>query len=68
MEQLKIQMLNVSQAAEYVGICRMTLTRRRRQGLFPEPIQMGGRAGWTKEYIDEYYRLLQEKAIKQLAA
>lgn len=68
MDKVRIELLNVAQAAEYLGICRMTLTRRRRQGLFPEPIETGGRAGWTKEYIDEYYRILQEKAIKKLAA
>lgn len=63
-----IEIMNTTQTANYLGICRLTLLRRRRSGKFPNPIRAenGSEIGWTIEYINEFYSKLQEKAIKNL--
>lgn len=68
MDSDKLKVMNMSETAVYENVTRMTIDRRIKRGQFPKAIEICGKIGWTKEYIEEFRRIQHEKAIQKLAA
>lgn len=60
-----MKVLRVKDVTERLGICRDTLWRLEKRGLFPRRIQLGRRAvGWLEEDIENWLLEKREKANK----
>ena len=58
-----MKILRVDEVTERIGVCRGTLWRWEKLGLFPKKIQIGRRAmGWLEEDIDNWLKEKKEAA------
>ena len=52
-----LELMGVSDVAEYLGIERARVSTLWKRGSFPLPVgTIGGRPAWTKRIIDEHYK------------
>ena len=52
-----LELMGVSDVANYLGIERARVSTLWKRGTFPLPVGMvGGRPAWTKRNIDEHYK------------
>jgi predicted DNA-binding transcriptional regulator AlpA len=70
MQEIEHVIGTLSELSEYMGISRKTAWKRVKNGQLPQPIMTdsGKRIGWTADYINEWQKILKERAIRKLAA
>ena len=55
--------LSKKEVAAETSLSKATIDRRRREGTFPEPLQLGGgRVAWTERSIEEWKNSMLESA------
>ena len=55
--------LSKKEVAAETSLSKATIDRRRREGTFPEPLQLGGgRVAWTERSIEEWKSSMLEPA------
>ena len=55
--------LSKKEVAAETSLSKATIDRRRREGTFPEPLQLGGgRVAWTERSIEEWKNSMLEPA------